>query len=360
MRKSKHFGVKGLSVLVMGVLGITSLALFGQGKASAGNFNAGTCSPVNIPVALSSDQPATQTIHGTLCDPFRWKGTHEVDVLVHGASYNSSYWNFPVNNALYSYVNDTLLAGRATFAYDKLGAGVSSHPVSSEITGDAQSFILHQVLDYLKGLKDARGNDKYAKFATVGHSLGSITVLNESATYQDENLVVLTGLSHSVSPAGATASANSAYPANLDPQFSGKGYDDGYLTTTPGSRNLFYSNIASSKIVSYDDAHKDVYSVAELAASIGTVMTPADSNISRNVTAPVLIVLGQKDQLFCQTDAPVGGCNSESALLSFEKPFFPNAASVTVQVTPATGHVLALHPTNPLTFVRINNWIGAH
>src|SRR5688572_14466912 len=97
------------------------------GNASATS----NCTSVQKPVALGPGQPAIYQISGTLCLPTTWApGPHQIDVLVHGATYDRSYWDWPQQSPAYSFVMRTLQAGRATFAYDTLGAGQSSRPVS--------------------------------------------------------------------------------------------------------------------------------------------------------------------------------------------------------------------------------------
>ena len=62
----------------------------------------GFCFPLKLSVALAEGQKHTQKIFGTYCQPQYWqKGQHQVDVLTEGATYNSSYWQWPQDPALY-------------------------------------------------------------------------------------------------------------------------------------------------------------------------------------------------------------------------------------------------------------------
>jgi hypothetical protein len=84
-----------------------------------------TCSAYTLPVHIADPGPADQTMWGQLCYP----GTARpktVQLLVHGAFYNHPYWDFPVGNGYYSYVDAALAAGYATFNVDRVGAGQSS------------------------------------------------------------------------------------------------------------------------------------------------------------------------------------------------------------------------------------------
>jgi len=56
-----------------------------------------TCSDHTLQVAIADPGPASQTMWGQLC----YRGSREpatVELLVHGATYNHLYWNFPYGN----------------------------------------------------------------------------------------------------------------------------------------------------------------------------------------------------------------------------------------------------------------------
>jgi len=324
--------------------------------AAADGGMPGSCRSVRLSVALGSDQPESQTVSGTLCNPRTWSGhDHEVDVLVHGATYNGSYWNWPVNTGQYSYVNQTLRAGRATFAYDAIGAGASSHPLSTAITIDSQAYALHHVLQWL------RDQHSYTKYTVVGHSLGSITAVAEAAAYRDENDLILTGYSHAFNAVDEAGAFGDLYPASLDPEFAGASLDTGYLTTTPGSRStLFYdTDTANPAIIAYDEAHKDIVSSTYFGGALAETSVPPAGNIAASVVVPVVEVLGQEDFLFCGTGAPAD-CTQPATIKAYDQPYFANAPSLSVITIPNTGHDLTLHPSNGYSFFKINQWINTH
>ena len=342
------------SVLGMAAALLSSLVLAGQAGASL-LPKPGVCHPVKLPVALAQGQTADQTVAGTLCTPLYWHaGQHRIDVLVHGATYNSSYWDFPYNNAQYSYVNDTLLAGRATFAYDDVGTGASSHPPSAGLTFLGDAYILHQLISWVHG-------QGYQKVDVIAHSKGSAVAIDEAGTYQDISALVVTGLLHRISDAGNAAAANDFYPANQDPapQFAGLNLDDGYYTTRPGTRGaVFYSSIADPGVIAYDELHKDDFAWNQFSQSFPIVFAPAASNISNSITVPILTVEGQQDLLFCGA----GGvdCSSAASVKAVEAPYYQHAADYDVQVVPKTGHDLTLHPTSLLSFAGIDAWLDQH
>ena len=308
----------------------------------------GHCVSLRIPVALGPGQPAAQTVAGTLCLP-DGRPTATVDVLVHGAGYDQAYWNWPVDPGLYSYVDETLAAGRATFAYDRIGAGGSSHPLSTLITTDADAYVLHQLVGDLRRVG-------YGRVDVVGHSFGSIIAVDEAAAYRDVDRLVVTGLLHPETAPPYTPTSV-FYPAYLDPQFAGEGLDPGYLTTIPGTRAAaFYSSSADPAVIAYDEAHKDTVSGTELVAGLAASQLPPTLNAATGVRAPVLVVDGDQDALFCGFTVD---CADPAAVSANERAFYSAAASVAVSLIPATGHSLALHPSAPQSFAVIDQWLAS-
>jgi len=260
----------------------TCLQVSSAPSADAASSAYGTCEDVSLAVALAPGQPASQVVWGTYCEPSSWApGPREVDVLTPGATYNRIYWDWPVDPALYSYVDKTLQAGRATFDYDRVGTGLSSHPFSAAITIGAEAYVLHQIVTRL------RAQLSYSQVNLIGHSLGSVISIQEAGAYHDVSRVVVTGLLHvpNVGAGFATTLASLTHPAILDPQFAASGLDAGYLTTIPGDRHsAFYSAVADSVVVSYDEAHKDVVPATDLSTLSTTWALPPGLNASDAIT----------------------------------------------------------------------------
>lgn len=119
--------------------------LFGPAQALAASTKPGTCKDLDIPVALSPSSPINQHISGTLCLPTAALGTQKIDVLVHGITYDRTYWDSPFSSS-YSYVDRTLQQGRATFALDRIGSGKSSRPLGLQVTLASNAYTVHQVI----------------------------------------------------------------------------------------------------------------------------------------------------------------------------------------------------------------------
>ena len=343
------------AALACGVLAYSMVTIHARTPvaARAADSSPGSCGRVVLPVALHAGGTADESIAGTLCTPPDWApGAHQVDVLTPGGGYNSLYWDWPQDPPLYSYVGKTLQAGRAAFDYDRLGTGQSSHPLSTGVTFSAETYVLHEIVGWLRS---ARG---FGDVNLIGHSYGSAVTVQEAGTYRDANRVVVTSLAH-IPNAGAglvTSFLSLLHPADLDPQFAGEHLDPGYLASIPHTRGELYSSAADPSVIAYDEAHSDVISATALTGFGAAYALPPGANASSHVTAPVLVLLGQDDWLFCNAPGLLD-CSGSSALRTAEARYYGSAASFTDAVIPATGHDVALHPSADYSFSVINNWI---
>jgi pimeloyl-ACP methyl ester carboxylesterase len=312
-----------------------------------------TCSAVSLPVAIADPGPADQTMWGQLC----YRGHYEpstVQVLIPGATYNHLYWNFPYGNGYYSYVGAATAVGYATFDVDPIGQGNSSHPASAEVTLDAEAVALHDAVTALRS--GAVGGHAFSRVMLVGHSFGSIEAWLEAAEYHDVDAVLVTGALHALNPDISALEAD-LYPAVLDPKFAGSGLDDGYLTTEPGTRaSLFYSPPTTDPdVVAADEANKDTVAVPLLAGGTSLLALPPAEQPTDDISVPVLVVVGQDDNLFC-TGVTAYNCASAASVQRFESQYYPAAAHLKVVVIPGTGHSLALATTAPATDAVMIGW----
>src|SRR5262249_6667376 len=89
------------------------------------------CRALQVPVSLA--QVPGASLYGELCVPAT--GTPSVvQLLVHGASYNRYYSDWPYRPDFYSYVRQVVGAGYATLNIERLGYGRSTHPLSTLAT----------------------------------------------------------------------------------------------------------------------------------------------------------------------------------------------------------------------------------
>jgi pimeloyl-ACP methyl ester carboxylesterase len=302
------------------------------------------CSTVSVPVMLTL---LPQTVRGQLCMPAD-RTPRTVQLLVHGGTYNRAYWD--IGDERYSYQRNMAAAGFATFAMDCLGSGESSQPLSALLTGTTQASVVSQVATKLR--TGAVGGTPFSKVILVGHSMGSGIVVVAAATFRGVDGVVLTGMTHSMDLLALTGIfVDSVRPTILDPVLSHRGSDPGYVTTMPGTRDVFHRpGVVAPAILMADEAAKDQVP----ATVVPDLITLAfQGPLSAGINVPVLIANGSQDTLFCAYT-----CSGQAALRAAEAPFFSSAAQLTVHLTPAAGHSVALseHAAEHRTAIR--NWVS--
>jgi pimeloyl-ACP methyl ester carboxylesterase len=334
--------------------GLAIVAVSPAAGARAGGLSELTCSDQTLAVRIADPGPADQAMWGQLC----YRGSREpttVQLLVHGATYNHLYWNFPYGDGYYSYVDAATATGYATFDIDRIGDGNSSHPPSSELDLTAGAVALHDAVTALRtGGVDGHS---FQHVIMVGHSLGSAEAWIEAARYHDADAVIVTGALHQLNPNLPALAQADVYSAVDDPKFASSGLDPGYLTTRPGTREaLFYDPAAANPaVVALDEAGKDTDTVGELDGLLSLESEPLAEQPSAQITVPVLVVVGADDNIFC-AGVTAYNCASPASVQAFESRYYLPAAHLKVAVIPRTGHDLALSTTAPLTDAAMIVW----
>ncbi|GGM34012.1 alpha/beta hydrolase [Longimycelium tulufanense] len=274
-----------------------------------------------------------QTLYGKLCVPTG--GASTVQLLIPGATYNSTYWDPPATPGVHNFRASMNQAGYATLTVDRLGTGRSSKPLSLKLSALGQAEVMHQAV---QKLRSGELGPKFEKVIIGGHSLGSLISILEAATYQDVDGVLITGIAHKLAVVDVLKDGfGSMYPATLDGQLAERGVlDPGYLTTRPGTRgNAFHwPGKATDAALKLDEATKDVFATTEAADGLGVaLLTP----YTRKIAAPVYLVMGGHDRLFC---GPLGvDCSSAQTLLRDEAPFYSPEARLQAYLLPGKyGH----------------------
>jgi pimeloyl-ACP methyl ester carboxylesterase len=306
------------------------------------------CEELSFPVTLSPSDATVYNVFGVLCS--RGSLEHKtVQITLHGATYSHLYWDFPFQPETYSYMRRATAAGYAVLNVDRIGIGQSDHPPAADVTIAANAHVVHQLVQALRGgdlVVPSFGRVRADRVALVGHSLGSVISIQEAATYGDVDGVVLTGLSHTVTAVlGETLST--LYPANLDPQFAGRNIPDGYLTSLPGQRTIFYHAPSFDPlVVAIDDQTKETVTTAELDTAFPALA------LSFGVHTPVIVVVGDFDLAFC--NAP--SCSASGSLAS-EPSFYPADACTETAIIPGAGHDLNLHLQAQQAFDAVLEWL---
>jgi pimeloyl-ACP methyl ester carboxylesterase len=312
-----------------------------------------TCQRADLLVALAPRQPVEYSISGELCATRRElrRGT-VVQVLIHGGTYSRDYWDFgTVGGASYSYARAMAASGVATFAFDEIGAGGSSHPASNLITVDAAAHVAHQIVQALRN--GDIGGTRFRKIIAVGHSLGSVIAWAEAIRYADVDGVIVTSAAHSLSTRYQDAQAQVFFAAVADPRFNTTGLDRGYLTTTPGARAGWFS----ATFIPEEEAHKDVVAATELATAVRFVTSTA----TRSIHVPVLTIVGGNDATLCgpSTRGLYFDCSSAATVAKQEAPFYSPQARLHACVIPDAGHDLNLTLNHRLQLTDALAWSAA-
>jgi pimeloyl-ACP methyl ester carboxylesterase len=325
--------LRPLSRFAVALLCALAIAVLVPSSASAieGGFR---CEELSLPVTLSPSDATVYNVFGVLCS----RGAIEnkaFQITLHGMTYSHLYWSFPFQPETYSYVRRATADGYAVLNLDRIGIGQSDHPPAADVTIAANAHVVHQVVQALRGgelVVPSFGRVRAERVALVGHSLGSVISIAEAATYGDVDGIVLTGVSHTVTPALQQIFAV-LYPANLDPRFAGRDIADGYLTSLPGARGVFYfAPSADPLVIAIDEQTKETVTTAEVDTAFPGLF------LSGGVHVPAIVVVGDQDAAFCDP----ASCTAAGGL-TLEAGFYPADACVETSVIAGAGHDLNLH-----------------
>ncbi|MER6950673.1 alpha/beta hydrolase [Nonomuraea sp. NPDC000554] len=322
------------------------LALAPAAPAQAGATEP-QCGQVTVKVSMAAGGPADQRVAGTLCTP-RGRQPATVQLLVAGGTYGQAYWSSRPAPRSPSYVEAMTRAGYATLAIDRLGTGRSSHPPSGSFRNETHPETVYQLL---RGLRDGRvGGRGFERTVVVGHSLGAAVATKVAVDHPEVvDGVVLTGVATRQNDAAFEEFGKQIHQANRDPRFAGRGLDDGYVTTRPGSRAdfFFHRPAMAPSTIARDEAAKE----ADVFPPFDAYPTPEEYKL---IKAPVLIAVGRYDRLICGGTG--SDCSSSAALLAQESPWYGAAAQVEAVVVPEAGHCLNLQRTAPAFFSSVRDW----
>lgn len=305
------------------------------------------CKEVTFPVSLTPEGPAEYDMAGWLCA----RGSiHKktIQVLIHGATFDHHYWDFPLESETYSYVQNITRAGYAVLNIDRIGYGLSSRPHDGlDVTLEAGAYTIHQVVQTLRGgdmVVPGFGRIRAKRVQLVGSSIGAFISVIEASTYDDVDGVVLTSYSHTVGE-GGIESFDLVIPAQDDPKFADLSVIN-YLSEAPGAREfLFYHapNI-DPDVAELDTALRQTWTVGELSSIIPALMEPVGLQV------PTLVVVGDYDNIACNLPCSATGS------LDGEASLYPPEACVEVEIVPDAGHALTLHQNAPEFFDIVRDW----
>jgi pimeloyl-ACP methyl ester carboxylesterase len=285
-----------------------------------------------------------QWIFGELCPPTIELETPKLQVLVHGNTFNHTYWSalqVPQSESFRerSWIRYAAQRGYWTLALDNLGSGLSTRPDPASVVQEAfETELIHKVISNYRS---------FPIIVFVGHSWGSGLGVQLAATHpEDIDGLLLTGIAQvrGNPSTGSLYNRWDSLPDNL-----------GYLTSTnkTARRDYFFHG-------DYDLADDDWNGQGTI--STGEFLTSAEylNHIPKDFEKPVFVMVGNEDVIFCSEMGVQPANCSNGTEIPRTKELFP---AVPVEkfgwfAQPEAGHVLALQRSAPLGFKKAFEWLA--
>ena len=345
----RAFFVEGLvkkhSVLRIIVAAAAALLIGVTAPASASGQNLGSSIKVDkltFPVTLSSGT-------ANVVAYFYYHGSYEnrpLQVLVHGATYNHTYWDFqPVNGEGYSYARHMAAQKYAVLALDLPGAGESDHPAGETLGLADQAATIIQVIGAMRSGENPVGH-AFNSIILVGHSAGSIAATVAQGNGHPADALVLTASRHLVNEVLDFPVTQAILPQlfQLVGIFQSVPY---FFIPEPARSGLFYYPPSiDPDVMAIDAANADQWTNGQLTSTFFAFLDPRIDQ-PWLVTGPVLIQLGTNDVLF-----PAGLPGVETALWASTTP--------EIQTLTDIGHDFNLHLNHAQSWQAIDAWIRAN
>jgi hypothetical protein len=249
-----------------GALCVAVLLQLQPSAAEADGLASVKCDEILFPVALTPGGEADLTVVGELCSrgPIKNK---TIQVLVHGATYDHNYWDFPFLPKKYSYVWAATAAGYATLNMDRLGHGQSSRVPGEVLDLNAGAFAIHQIIQELRSgtiVSHKFGRVKAKRILLAGESIGGNLAWLEAGTYHDVDGLLVASSAHVFSVGFADIVANTV-PVESDPLLAPRGFPPNYFTTRLGTRGqlFYYLPNADRLVILIDEILKQTITLGE-------------------------------------------------------------------------------------------------
>lgn len=267
-----------------------------------------------------------------------------LQVVVHGATYNHTYWDFPIEG--YSYARYMAAQKYNVLAIDLPGAGESAKPSGPTLGLADTSGAVRQVVEAMRSGHNAVGH-AFGPIILVGHSAGSIaSTVAQAGEDPVADALVVTASRHLV----GRVLALQVERGIVDILLALAGIFGGvpYFSLPPDYRTLlfYFPDAADPAVIVEDNRTADQWTNGQLGTTFGAFFNPAVDRVGE-VTGPVLIQLGTHDALF-----PADFPEDEQAWWA--------SATVDVQTLTGIGHNFNLHLNRAESWQAIDTWIRAN
>jgi pimeloyl-ACP methyl ester carboxylesterase len=278
---------------------------------------------VNQPDAIRFDLQDGNFIVGYSYEPPRPRGLPVV-VMIHGASDSHTVFDFAPG---FRAAAQLALLGFPVLTLDRVGYGASSRPNGDTLTFAASAGYVHEVIQAVRG--GALGFTP-PKVVLLGPSAGADIALVEAGTYHDVDGLIIVSNTSQLQPELFNVDFNAFFA-------QGDYFDFGVDFRT----QFFYAQpFAPRRIIALDNATRSLVPRAEIASALAG----ASAAFRSQVTAPVLLLQADHDEIFIPVD--------DSAL-------FSASPDVDFTLLRAAGHKLFQHPaSHVLAVVRIAAWLS--
>jgi pimeloyl-ACP methyl ester carboxylesterase len=305
--------------------------------------------PVRLPVSPAGRPPGDWHVAGDLYLPTGASST--VQVLLPGLTYDRRYWTLP---GPYNYAEHMCRAGYAVLALDRIGTGDSSRPPSEQVNTDNHAHVLHQIVQALRSGRI--GGTAFERVVTVGHSYGSGIAIVEAARHRDVDGVVVSGMLHATTHLYEEVRAffhHASQDPVLGPKAPDGGWPEWYMTQRPGlrARMLEHAEAIEPALSEHNELIK---STATLGEGESLPLT-YETELSRAVKVPVLVVVGEHDALF--SGEQVAFAAEAGQVHEFEQSFYATEARLETRILPGAGHSLNLHRNAADWFEETRDWM---
>ena len=269
-----------------------------------------------------------------------------LQVLLHGATYNHAYWDFPdVNGESYSYARHMAAQQYAVLALDLPGAGESDKPAGQTLGLADIGEAVRQIVEAMRSGANPVAH-AFGPIVLVGHSAGSIAATYVQAKWHPADALVITASRHLVGDVLTLPVTQAILPLLF--RLVGVFMNVPYFSLPPDNRTgLFYfTPAADPDVIALDNATADQWTNGQLLSTFFAFLNPAIDQVGQ-VTGPVLIQLGTHDVLF-PADLP----EIERALWASTNP--------EIQTLSGIGHDFNLHLNHADGWRAIDAWISEH
>jgi pimeloyl-ACP methyl ester carboxylesterase len=337
--------MKTISVMRTAVAVMAALILGVVAPSMATGQNLGNSIKVErlvFPVTLSTG-PANVVAY------FYYHGSYQnrpLQVLVHGTTYNHSYWDFQsVNGQSYSYARYMAAQKYAVLAVDLPGTGESDKPAGDQLGLLDTASAVRQIVEAMRSGANPVSHP-FNSIVLVGHSAGAITATYAQSTWHVADALVVTASRHLIGDVLNLPVTQAILPQLF--QLVSVFQAVPYFPLPPDVRaGLFYFPPSTDpSVVALDNATADLWTSGQLLSTFFAFLNPAIDQPG-NVTGPVLIQLGTYDALF------------PAALPEIERSLW-TSTSPDIQELADIGHDFNLHLNHAEGWRAIDAWISQH